>query len=192
MADGDNHDDDLDPDANAAGGDGDTGDDSNDGTGDGDAGDGGDDQKPLEGEAKRIADLTSARDKETARANKAEAALKAARGAGDGKNGAANDPAMSALMTELREASLDAVFGEFPELREYGIDRAIIEGTTRTELRTSAAALVGLIKSVSTKARNKALADAGVKVEPTGSTRKPAQDFAAMSDADFEKYLNSL
>ena len=176
--------------------DGDEGDEGTEGTegsGDGDEGTGGTEgtEGQSKSESKRIADLIAARDKETARANKAEAALKT-RSAGDGKDGGSNDPVTAALMTELREASLDAVYGEFPELREFGIDRAIIEGSTRAELRTSAVALVGLIKSVSTKARNKALADAGVKAEPSGAVRKPPQDFGAMSDEDFKRYLDTL
>lgn len=146
---------------------------------------------PPEGDAKRIADLIKARDKADARANKAESAL---REAGAGKSGAAgsNDPAVKALMAELREASLDAVFGDYPALKEYGIDRALIEGSTRTEMKASADALVGLIKSVTTKARNKALADAGITAEPAGASRKPPVDFAAMKDEDFQKYLDNL
>lgn len=145
--------------------------------------------KPPKGEAKRIADLMSKAQKEEARANKAEAALKAVRG----ESGAAgsNDPATKALMAELREASLDAVFGEYTELRDYGIDRALIEGTTRAEMRGSADALVALIRNVSTKARNKALADAGVKPEPSNA-RKPGKSVADMSDEEFLKMLDGV
>lgn len=141
------------------------------------------------GEAKRIADLMSKAQKEEARANKAEAALKAVRGE-SGLSGS-NDPGTKALMAELREASLDAVFGEYPELRDYGIDRALIEGTTRAEMRGSADALVALIKNVSTKARNKALAEAGVKPEPTAA-RRPNKSVNDMSDDEFLKMLDGI
>lgn len=155
------------------------------------AGDGGDSgDSNLKGDAKRIADLMSKAQKEEARANKAEAALRASRGEGSG-NGS-NDPATKALMAELREASLDAVFGEYPELREYGIERSLIEGTTRAEMREAASNLVSLIKNVSTKARNKALAEAGVKAEPTGASRKPAKSVNDMSDEEFLKMLDSI
>lgn len=164
----------------------DDGDAGTDDSGDGEATGG---EAAPEGDAKRIADLISARDKEAARANKAEAAL-AKRGDG---NGAGNsDPATKALMQELREASLDAMFAEFPDLRDYGIERSLIEGTTRAEMRESAVALVGLIKSVSTKARNKTLAEHGIKAEQTGSTRKPPTDYANMSEEDFNKLLDSI
>lgn len=165
-------------------------DDTEDGTTDGDAGEGGEDAEKPKGDAKRIADLQSKADAETARANKAEKALSALRGGGQGEG--SNDPATKALMVELREASLDAVFGEYPELREYSIDRSLIEGSTRAEMREAASSLVSLIKNVGTKARNKALADAGVKAEPAGATRKPAKATTDMSDEEFLKMLDSI
>ena len=145
--------------------------------------------KAPKGEAKRIADLMSKAQKEEARANKAEAALKAVRG--ESGSAGSNDPATRALMAELREASLDAVFGEYPELRDYGIDRALIEGSTRAEMREAASALVTLIKNVSTKARNKALAESGIKPEPTAA-RRASKSVADMTDDEFLKMLDSI
>jgi hypothetical protein len=154
--------------------------------------DGGDEgaKEPPKGDAKRIADLQSKADIEAARANKAEKALAAIRGEGAGAG--SNDPATKALIAELREASLDAVFGQYPEFAEYGIERDLIEGTTRAEMRESASNLVSLIKNVSTKARNKALAEAGIKAEPTGAARKPPKSASEMTDEDFLKMLDSI
>jgi len=146
--------------------------------------------EPPAGDAKRIADLMSKAQKEEARANKAERALSALRGEGNGAGN--NDPVTQALMVELREASLDAVFGEYPELREYNIDRSLIEGSTRAEMRESATSLASLIKSVTTKARNKALADAGVKAESSGSSSRPRKSVTDMSDDEFLKMLDSI
>lgn len=146
----------------------------------------GEEDSDSKGESKRINDLMSRAQKAEARAAKAEKALAKMRGEGEA------DPATQRLMSELREAGLDAVFGEHPELREYGIKRDLIEGTTRAELRESAKALVSLIKTVSTKARNKALADAGVEAEPQSGQRRPAVDYGAMSDEDFQKELKRL
>lgn len=137
---------------------------------------------------KRISDLQSERDKATARANKAEKLLEKLN-AGEGADSGSNDPERTALLAELRETSLDAVYGEYSELKDYGIDRALIEGRTRAEMRESATALVGLIKSVATKARNKALQEAGVKADPTGATRQPPKNYGAMSEEDFEKEI---
>jgi hypothetical protein len=136
---------------------------------------------------KRISDLQSARDAETARANKAEAALKA-RDAG--KSGVA-DPVTNALMQEVREASLDAIYGEHPELRDYGIERSLIEGSTRAQMRESADAVVSLIKSVSTKVRNEVLAENGIVAAPSGSSRKSPVDYASMDDEAFKKLLDT-
>lgn len=139
---------------------------------------------------KRIRDLQSKADAAEARANKAEAALKAA-SANKGTAGQV-DPATQALMLEVREASLDAIFGEFPQLKQYGIDRSLIEGSTRAELRANANSLVGLIKSVSTKVRNETLAEHGLVAPASGSARKPPVDYGSMSDEDFLKLLDSM
>lgn len=138
---------------------------------------------------KRISDLQSIADKETARANKLAAELKALR---EGKPAGGNDPTESALMQELREASLDAVYGEFPELKEFGIERALIEGSTRADMRESATSLVGLVKSVATKVENKVLAKHGLKAEPSGETRSKPVDYGSMKDEDFLKLLDSM
>lgn len=140
--------------------------------------------------SKRIRDLQSRADANEARANKAEQALAAALGKGSGTE--ANDPGTQALLQELREASLDAVYGDYPELRKYGIERSLIEGSTRAEMRESATSIVGLIKAVATKARNETLEQHGIKAEPTGNTRKPPVDYSSMKDEDFEKLLNSI
>jgi len=137
---------------------------------------------------KRVRDLQSKADAAEARANKAEAALKALKQGGSGDGG---DPVNKALMAELREASLDAVFGEFPQLRDYGIDRSLIEGATRSELRENATSLVGLIKNVETKVRNKVLADNGLTAETPGNARRKPVDYGSMSDEDFKKLLEN-
>lgn len=139
---------------------------------------------------KRIRDLQSKADKAEARANKAEAALAKSLKPGEGDAKGSNDPEREALLLELRDASLDTVYGEFAELKEYGIDQALIEGQTRAEMRESASTLVALIKGVETKARNRALRDAGVKAEPVGATRQAPKNYAAMSDEDIEKEIS--
>lgn len=145
--------------------------------------------KPDDKSDKRISDLQSKADAAEARANKAEKALTALnKGTGSGSN----DPAQAALMQELREASLDAVFGDHPELKKYGINRSLVEGSTRAEMREAAASLVGLIKSVETKARNAVLAEHGIKAEPAGATREKPQDYGSMKDEDFLKLLDTI
>lgn len=138
---------------------------------------------------KRIDDLIAARDKEIARANKAEQALKASdKGTAEGSP----DPAQQALLQELREASLDAVYGEYPELKKFGIDRSLIEGSTRAQMRESATSIVALVKGVATAVRNEVLAEHGINAEASGATRQPPKDFAAMSDEEFRKLLDTI
>lgn len=138
---------------------------------------------------KRIKDFQSKADAAEARANKAEKALKAASA---GKPGDGGDPNTKALMQEVREASLDAIFAEYPQLKQYGIDRGLIEGDTRGELRESASNVVALIKSVTNKVRNETLAEHGLTAPATGSTRKPPANYGTMSEDDFKKLLDSM
>lgn len=155
---------------------------------DGSSGDESSEEATKPAEDKRVRDLQSAADKATARANKAEAALAKALSRGETSDEGSKDPEREALLSELRDASLDAVYAEFGELKTYGIDRALIGGRTRAEMRESATALVGLIKSVATKERNRVLKDNGIVPEPAGSTRTPPKNFAEMSDEEFEKF----
>lgn len=148
------------------------------------------DGKPDDKIAKRLSDAQSLAQKETARANQAEAALKKLN-AGKGSD-AGDDPVTKALMQELREASLDSVFGDFPELKEFGIERSLIDGSTRADIRESATQLVKLIKAVATKAGNKALAEHGVTAEPAGATRQQPQNYVTMPDDEFKKLLDSI
>ena len=146
----------------------------------------------------QIKNLQSKADKETARANKAEAALKkalAALGQGDTDDGDGEsddgkpDPERAALMAEIREAGLDAVYAENPLLKSYDIGRELVQGANRAEMRESAAALVTLIKSIETKAKNAALAEHGITPEPGPTTRKPPKSYDVMTPEEFEKVI---
>lgn len=149
--------------------------------GDGDAGDTG---APAAGDLdKRIRDLQSRADAEAARANKAEAALRAKKAAGEG---AGDDPRYSAVLDQLREANLDAVYSEMTELREFGIDRTLVEGSTRAEMRDSASQLVALIGQVATKVRNKVLAENGLEAAAQTSQPPKKVDYSTMSKEDFD------
>lgn len=137
--------------------------------------------------AKRIKDFQSKADAAEARANKAEAALKIK--IADKSN---VSPETQALMQELKESSLDAVFGEYPLLKQYGIERFLIEGSTRAEMRESATSLVGLIKSVSTRVRNEVLTENGLSAESPGAARRSSVDYSTMDDEAFKKLLDSM
>lgn len=136
---------------------------------------------------KRISDLQSRADKAEARANKLEKLL--AKRDDEGDAGGSKDPERNALLSELREAGLDSIYSQFTELTQYGIDRTLIEGATRAELRASAASLVALIKNIETKARNATLREFGLKADPSGTSRKPPRDYSQLSDEEFEKEL---
>lgn len=137
---------------------------------------------------KRVRDLQSKADAAEARANKAEAALKAAKEQGE-RGGDSADPRYAAVMDQLREANLDAVYGEIPELRQFDIDRSLIEGTTRNEMRDSARNLAALIGSVRTKARNEVLAENGLSADAPSATPAKRADFASMDSKEFDELV---
>lgn len=152
-----------------------------------------DDKPPAKDEAdKRTRELQSVADKATARANKLEKELKRLRGEGTGAPPSGGDPERAALLAELRESGLDAVFAENPELRTYGIDRDLISGATRAEMREQAAQFVALIKGVETKVRNETLRKHGITPEPGGTTKQPAKNYAEMSAEDIEKEISRV
>ena len=172
--------------------------------GDGEGDEGGEpetDSKPDPKKGKvedQIKNLQSRADKEAARANKAEKALKEALKAlgqgeqpdGDGEPATGKpDPERAALMQEIREAGLDAVYAENPLLKTYGIERDLVQGASRAEMRESATALVALIKSIETKAKNAALAEHGITPEPVSGKRTPPKSYDQMSDEEFEKEI---
>jgi hypothetical protein len=162
---------------------------------DGDAGDGGTDadgdgKDPKKDEDKRVRDLQSKADKAEARANKLEKELQKARGEGSADGKPEKDPERAALLQELRESGLDAVYAENPELKTYGIARDLISGASRAEMREAATQLVGLIKSVETKVRNETLRKHGITPEPTGGTRNPPKNYAEMSPEEIEKEIS--
>lgn len=149
--------------------------------GDGDSGETG--TSAVGDSDKRIRDLQARADAEAARANKAEAALRAKKAAGEG---AGDDPRYSAVLDQLREANLDAVYSEMNELREFGIDRNLVEGATRAEMRDSATQLVALIGQVATKVRNKVLAENGIEAAAVPSQSPKKVDYSTMSKEDFD------
>ncbi len=140
---------------------------------------------------KRVRELQSARDKETARANRLEKELAKLQTRDEGSTGT-TDPVRQAELEEIRQDRLDSLLAteEFQPLKSYGIDPALITGTSRAEMRESAQELVGFIKSIETKVRNKTLREAGITPSPTSGTREPRKDYSKMSDEDFEKELN--
>jgi len=154
---------------------------------DGEGNDGGDSgDKPDEAAEKRIRDLQSKADAAEARANKAEAALKERLEAADKSDSGNDDPRIASALEQLREANLDAVYASVPDLAAFGIDRALVEGGTRAEMRDSAAKLVALIGQVATKARNDTLAKAGLTAEPMGGERPAPVDYGSMSKEEFD------
>ncbi len=141
---------------------------------------------------KRIRDLQSAKDKETARANKAESEnqrLRAALTSGDA--GAGAPPAGGAAADEqVLDMARMFVYQQHPKLEEYGIAATDLTGSSPTEIAQSAAAAVARLDKLETKARNKVLADNGMAPEVYGGNPPPPpRDYSKMSKEEFDKVL---
>lgn len=146
---------------------------------------------------KRISDLQSKADKETARANKAEARLKAVleaegNGAETGKSPVAQSTVTDAATLAVLDMARMFAVQQYPKLAEYGVGAADLNGATPGEIAQSAAALVARYEKIETRARNKVLAENGFAPEiEAGAKAVPTRDFSAMPKEDFDKILNA-
>jgi len=142
---------------------------------------------------KRISDLQSARDKETARANKAEARLTALLAAeGKGAETPSATPAGGEVNGAILEMARMFAVQQNPKLAEYDITSEELFGNTPAEIARSAAELVAKYEKIETRARNKVLAANGIAPELEGAGEpKPDRDFSQMSSEDFAKIMDA-
>lgn len=172
--------------------------------GDGSEGDGAPDGDPSKKDKdpksteKRISDLQSAKDKETARANKLQKQLDAIvlaskdDDAEGGKAPAASAGTDAATNAILEMAKMFAV-QQHPKLSEFGLSASDLTGSTPGEIAQSAAALVARFEKIETQVKNKVLADNGLAPEIEAGTPTPtkARDFTNMSKEDFKKVMDA-
>lgn len=154
------------------------------------SGDAGKDPKSTD---KRISDLQSAKDKETARANKLQKQLDAIAAAskGDDVEAPKAPPAGgtdSAILDMARMFALSAN----PKLAEYGLTAEDLSGDTPSAIAASAAGLVARYEKLETQIRNKVLAENGMAPEiESGAPPAQPRDFSKMSKEDFQKVMDA-
>ena len=151
------------------------------------------DPKPSD---KRIRDLQSEKDKETARANKAEKQLKALLDAAKDPDAESSKPPANGNGGSVADnATLDMarmfVFQMNPALAEYGIPASALTGDTPSEIAESATELVAQFKKIETRMRNKVLAEMGHAPEiEAGAAPPKVRDYSKMSKEDFQKVVD--
>jgi len=141
---------------------------------------------------KRIRDLQSQKDQETARANKAEKQLKALLGSGRNGGAEGGNPPSGGNVGEDAVLDMARMFAlqQHPKLAEYGLSTSDLDGSTPSEIAEYATGLVARIEKIETQARNKVLAESGMAPEiEAGTPRKKSRDFSAMSKEDFDKVV---
>jgi len=147
------------------------------------------DQKSTD---KRISDLQSAKDKETARANKAEKQLKALLSASGGDEEPMSPAPAGDVNSAILEMARMFAVQQNPKLAEYEITASELSGNTPAEIAKSAAELVAKYEKIETRARNKALAANGLAPELEGAGAPPKdRDFSTMSREDFKKLMDA-
>lgn len=160
------------------------------------AGESGDGKDPKSSD-KRISDLQSAKDKETARANKLQKqldAILAASKADDVEDSRPVAPAAGGTTTDAVVLDMARMFAfqQNPKLAEYGLSAADLNGTTPSEIAQVAAELVARFEKIETRVRNKVLADQGLAPEIDGAAKaEPARDFSKMSKEEFQKVMDA-
>jgi len=148
-------------------------------------------KKELKSADKRVSDLQSARDKETARANKAEARLAALLAAAADRDEETSSSPSSDDSPMLEMARMFAV-QQNPKLAEFGLTGDDLSGSTPREIAKSAADLIARFEKIETQVRNKVLADNGLAPELAGSAYvEPDRDFNKMSSDDFKKLMDA-
>jgi|WetSurMetagenome_2_1015567.scaffolds.fasta_scaffold533947_2 hypothetical protein len=142
---------------------------------------------------KRISDLQSARDKETARANKAEARLNALLAAAADKDAEVGKPAPPAGDANSVVLDMARMFTaqRFPKLAEIGLSPEDLTGNTPSEIAKFAADQIARYEKIETQIRNKVLADNGLAPEVDAGTPAPDRDFANMSSEEFKKIMDA-
>lgn len=152
------------------------------------------DSKDPKSADKRISDLQSAKDKETARANKLQKQLDAIAAATKEDGAEVGKPPVTIGGSTVDGAILDMArmfaFQQNPKLAEYGIAATDLNGGTPSEVAQAATELVARFEKIETQVRNKVLADQGLAPEiDSGSAPTQARDFSKMSKEDFQKVV---
>jgi type III secretion system FlhB-like substrate exporter len=145
---------------------------------------------------KRVSDLQSKADKETARANKAEARLKALQVAMEDKGAETGSAPPASAAGDLGGAILDMArmfaVQQNPKLAEFGLSSADLTGSTPSEIAQSAAALIARFDKIETQIRNKVLADNGLTPDiSAGTPPDPKRDYSKMGAEDFKKVVDA-
>lgn len=158
-------------------------------------GESGGDKDPKSSD-KRISDLQSAKDKETARANKLQKQLDAIAAAAKDEDVEDSKPPVQTGGSSVDGAILDMArmfaFQQNPKLAEYGITAADLNGSSPSEVARSATELVTRFEKIETQVRNKLLADQGLAPEiDAGAPSTPPRDFSKMSKEDFQKVMDA-
>jgi len=142
---------------------------------------------------KRINDLQSKADKETARANKAEARLAALlevakSGDPEGSKPSEGGNASDALLDMAKMFAIQ----QNPKLSEYGITMAELSGSSPREVARNAAEQVARFEKLETQIRNKVLAANGLAPDIAGG-ESPAvtRDYSKLSSEDFKKVMEA-
>ena len=139
--------------------------------------------------AKRIRDLQSKADKAEARANKAEKALAKA-GTGSAKIGTSGDkidPEVAEWLKSTQTNFRDDLFREDKRFTEFNLDKALITGSTPSEMRESQKALIEFVDKMEGSIRDAVLAEHGFKPEPKTSERSAPANYATMTSEEFAK-----
>jgi hypothetical protein len=142
---------------------------------------------------KRVRDLQSEKDKETARANKAEKEVLRLKKAlvepdAESENESSDSPPADAYVLDMARMF---AYQQTPKLAEYDIPASALTGNTPMEIAASATELVTRFEKIETRVRNKVLAENGQAPElDGGGPPPPARDFSAMSKEDFNKLVD--
>lgn len=134
--------------------------------------------------------LQSERDKERARANKAEAELKKLKATSAKSQEAPQAPAeVQEWIVAARDNMKRSLFAENPRFEQYGIDPNLIVGETPAEMRASAKALSDFVENLHGQVRSDVLREHGYDPEPRASDVPGRKSFDKMDAKEFDSLV---
>jgi hypothetical protein len=152
------------------------------------------DSKDEAGELQeQLRSLQSERDKETARANKAEKQLsqmgKAATAKSKG-NAPAVPPEVAEWIIAAKDSQRKALYEENKKLAQYKVSPDLIVGDSPAEMRASAESLSTFVDELEGQMRGNILTEHGFDPEPKTGSAEGRRDFKTMDSKEFNALVD--
>lgn len=131
--------------------------------------------------------MQSERDKETARANKAQKEVDKMKAASAKSAGSTEvPPQVQEWINAAQSRTREALYEANPKFKTFGIDPTLISGDTPAEMTASAKTLTEFVDTLETTVRDEVLKEHGFDPSPKASASIGRKDFNKMDTKEFD------